>query len=595
MKVKHKIGPVLREFLRNYPKQFALLLGLLTVEGVSAGVAILLVIPMADYLLDPALSKPSHITRIVLEFVHFLGLPVGFSLLGGLFVAAQMLKGIMDVAVRHAILSLKYAVVRGLFSEALQKFFKARWAFFSDAARGQLLNTFNRELNTIGDAMGNLASLFAQVIQLFIYLAVPFWLNPVLTGMAISLAILFGLPFLLLNKRVYLLGKANTETANRAIGILGELLGAAKLILGYGRQQAAVKQYLHAFDEHVSVTLRSQTMTTAVPKMFQPMAMFAMVLAIGFSLKSHASVSELGAIMWSFIGALPVLATVIQGKLSLSNFLPSYEQLTALRKRAEADVEILGAHPFSRLQQGIQLQSVDFTYPGRGQTLRKLSLSIPKGNMIALVGESGSGKSTVIDLILGLQLPDAGQVLIDGSPLSDWQQNTFRDRVGYVPQEPILFHTSIRENMLWSCAHASDTEIWSALALANAEEFVRQLPGGLDTGVGDRGLRLSGGQRQRLALARALLRKPDLLILDEATSALDSDSEQLIQASIERVASETTVLVVAHRLSTIAKADMVYVLNQGQVVEQGSFRMLTDKPNGILSGMLAKQIPLEQR
>jgi len=201
----------------------------------------------------------------------------------------------------------------------------------------------------------------------------------------------------------------------------------------------------------------------------------------------------------------------------------------------------------------------------------------------------GAGKSTITDLVLGLQIPEGGSVLIDGVPLGEWKQNSFRERVGYVPQDPQLFHMSIRDNLLWSDEQAAESALWEALRAANAEAFVRELPEGIDTVVGDRGVRLSGGQRQRIALARAVLRMPELLILDEATSALDTESERLIQQSIEQLAHKTTILVIAHRLSTVAKADMVYVMKQGRVVEQGSFSELSTKSGGMLQGMIAVQ------
>ena len=212
--------------------------------------------------------------------------------------------------------------------------------------------------------------------------------------------------------------------------------------------------------------------------------------------------------------------------------------------------------------------------------------------MTALVGESGSGKSTITDLVLGLQIPDDGMVLIDKLSLNNYKQNSFRQRIGYVPQDPMLFHCSVRDNLLWSQENATENELWEALKLANADQFVLDLPEGLDTLVGDRGVRLSGGQRQRIALARALIRKPELLILDEATSALDSDSEKLIQASIENVAKETTILIIAHRLSTIAKADKVYVLSKGEIIEEGTYENLSNKKEGILYQMINTQVTL---
>jgi len=375
---------------------------------------------------------------------------------------------------------------------------------------------------------------------------------------------------------------------------LSEVLGAARLILGFGRQNQARGRFLEAFNQHTLATLRSQVLGTAVPRFFQPMALLAIVIALGFAMQQQARVAELAAVMWSLLAAMPILSALLQGNISISNFLPSYEQLVSLRKGAAALEEILGDRPFSQLEHGIEFRNMSFTYPSRAQTLIDVSLFICKGQMTALVGESGSGKSTVTDLILGLQIPEKGQVLIDGVPLGEWQQNSFRERVGYVPQDPQLFHSSIRDNLLWSFDGASESDLWAALQLANAAAFVKDLPQGIDTMVGDRGIRLSGGQRQRIALARALLRKPELLILDEATSALDSESERLIQQSIDQVAHDTTILVVAHRLSTVAKANHVYVLRQGRVVEEGSFSVLSLKSGGILNAMLAAQLPLRQ-
>ena len=299
--------------------------------------------------------------------------------------------------------------------------------------------------------------------------------------------------------------------------------------------------------------------------------------------------------MWSLLAAMPILSALIQGNVSISNFLPSYEQLISLRKSAMEFEEVQGDRIFLSLEREIKFKDVSFTYPGRSQTLTDVSLNLRKGQMIALVGESGSGKSTVTDLLLGLQTAEQGLVMIDDVPLGEWNQNSFRERVGYVPQDPQLFHFSIRDNLLWACEKATKHDLWDALRLANAETFVKDLPYGIDTVVGDRGVRLSGGQRQRIALARALLRTPELLILDEATSALDSESERLIQQSIEQVAQNTTILVVAHRLSTIARADQVYVLRLGRVVEEGSYAVLSVKPDGILKAMLTAQSPLEQK
>ncbi len=595
MSKSSSIVAIFREFLTRYPWHFGLLFLLLVVEGAMAAVSVLTLVPLADFMLDPSLVKTSRITQIVIDLLATIGSHPTFWILGTLFVFTNFLKGLLEVAIRYAILRIKYTVLNGLFGDTLQVFFKSRWEFFSGSDQGKLLNTFNRELNTIGDTLGHLATLLAQVVQLGIYLAVPLWLNAQLTLTALGLALLFGLPFMLLHGVNYRLGQRNTETANVAIGILSEVLGAARLILGFGRQKQARERFLNAFNQHIQVTLRSQVLGNAVPRIFQPMAMLAIIIALGFALQQQVRISELAAIMWSLLAAMPILSALLQGNITISNFMPSYEQLVSLRNSAARLEEFQGEKPFLSLERDIEFKDLSFTYTGRTQTLTGVNLHIRKGQMTALVGESGSGKSTITDLVLGLQIPEQGQVLIDGIPLSEWQQNSFRERVGYVPQDPQLFHSSIRDNLLWSFSGASENDLWNALELANAEAFVKDLPHGIDTIVGDRGIRLSGGQRQRIALARALLRKPELLILDEATSALDSESERLIQQSIEQVAQDTTILVVAHRLSTITKANQVYVLSQGKVVEEGSFASLSMKSGGIVRAMLMAQMPLEQK
>ena len=589
------IVAIFSEFLTRYPRQFGLLFVLLVIQGAAAAVSVMALVPLADFMLDPTLAKPSRITQVVIDGFLTVGWHASFWKFGLLFVASNALKGWLEVAITYAVLRIKYSVLRGLFSDTLHTFFKARWGFFSGSGRGQLLNTLNRELNTIGDTLGHLATLLAQVVQLAIYLAVPLWLNAQLTLTALGLVLLFGLPFMLLQRVSYRLGQRNTETANVALGILSEVLEAARLILGFGRQNQARQRFIDAFNQHTQVTMRSQVLGTAVPRFLQPMAFLAIVIALGLAVQQQARISEMAAVMWSLLGAIPILMALLQGHITVNNFLPSYEQLVSLRNSAAEFEEIQGDRVFSLLEHGIEIRNLSFTYPGRVQTLTDISLHLRKGQMTALVGESGSGKSTVTDLVLGLQIPEKGQVLIDGLPLSEWQQNSFRERVGYVPQDPQLFHFSIRDNLRWSFDSASESDLWNALQLANAAAFVKELPQGIDTVVGDRGVRLSGGQRQRIALARALLRKPELLILDEATSSLDSESERLIQQSIEQVARDTTILVVAHRLSTVAKADQVYVLRQGRVVEEGPFTTLRVKSGGILNGMLAAQLPLEQR
>lgn len=589
------VGAILREFLTRSPRPFALLFAVLMVEGVVSTISVLALVPLADFLLDPTLSHSSKVTRLLVQGLSSVGVSPSFWAFGLLFVGSNLAKGLFDIGTRYAVLRIKYSVTRGLFGDALATFFRARWEFFSGADQGRLLNTLNRELSTIGDTLGHFATQMAQAVQLCIYMVVPFWLSPRMTLTALGLSVLFGSPLLFLHRTSYRLGRKNTESANVMMGVLNEILGAARLVLGFGRQAHSQQRFLHAFDDHIHVTLRSQTLQAAAVAFSQPVGVLAAVVAMGLAMRQGLPMAEMAGLLWSLLRAFPLLGGLLSTNVIISNFLPSYEQLVSLRDEANGLKEVEGPRIFTGLSDSIELRDVDFTYRGRESTLRGVNLRIAKGHTTALVGESGSGKSTITDLILALQLPDRGDVLLDGIPMSQWKQNSFRELVGYVPQDPVLFHTTIRQNLLWSLPSASETDLWEACRLAHAADFVRALPQGLDTVVGDRGVRLSGGQRQRIALARALLRKPALLIMDEATSSLDTESERAIQDAIDDLGANWTILVVAHRLSTVARAHQVYVLDHGRVVEEGPYADLAQRSGGLFASMVALQQTTSQR
>jgi ABC-type multidrug transport system fused ATPase/permease subunit len=245
-----------------------------------------------------------------------------------------------------------------------------------------------------------------------------------------------------------------------------------------------------------------------------------------------------------------------------------------MNKLACENIQKTGNVIFDRIDDGFEYKGVSFSYPGHNPVLNDINMTIKKGEMTAIVGDSGSGKSTLIDLLIGFYEPDKGVILADKKPLQEFDIYSFRRHIGYVPQDTVLFNDTVKNNLLWSNEKATEKDIVEACKLANADEFIMNLSDGYDTVVGERGVRLSGGERQRIALARALLRKPELLILDEATSALGSRSEMLIKSAIENITHKTTLVVIAHRLSTIVKADYIYVLQKGRIIEQGKYDSL---------------------
>jgi ATP-binding cassette, subfamily C, bacterial len=277
---------------------------------------------------------------------------------------------------------------------------------------------------------------------------------------------------------------------------------------------------------------------------------------------------------------------LVRVQLHYHEFITESPALTTVREmeaRCEAAAEPEPARSEGiELREAARLEGVSFAYQDSGEPLiiSDRDLTIPAGKTTAIVGPSGAGKSTIADLVMALIGPNEGRVLVDERPLRAEQKRAWRSKIGYVPQDTFLFHDTVRENLLWARPDAHDGELREALRLAAAEDFVSRLPEGMETVLGDRGVRLSGGERQRLALARALLRKPSLLILDEATSNLDSENERRIQSAIEELHGSMTILIITHRLFTTRSADVIYVLEQGRLVESGDIDTLVARKQG---------------
>ena len=302
-------------------------------------------------------------------------------------------------------------------------------------------------------------------------------------------------------------------------------------------------------------------------------------------------------LIFLFSRLVPRLQNLQQLGQMLRHDLPAYAHVRSRIEALEAEREALsGAAGVHALGEGIRFEGVSFAYPAAGrEALSGLDLHVEARRTTALVGPSGSGKTTVADLVMGLVTPLAGRIVVDGRPLEESWLRGWREGIGYVAQDTVLFHDTVRANLLWARPDASEEEVWEALRASAADGFVQALPRGLETTLGDRGVRLSGGERQRLALARALLRRPALLILDEATSALDTENERRIRDAIAELHGKTTILLITHRLSSVQDADTIHVLEAGRLVESGDWASLLEKPGGRFRALWATREVGEER
>jgi ATP-binding cassette, subfamily B, bacterial MsbA len=366
--------------------------------------------------------------------------------------------------------------------------------------------------------------------------------------------------------------QANQSLADR----MWEGLGGMRVIRAFGREGYEQKRFDRASERVQRSFFKLEMISGIVSPLSETLSAALLLLILVVALRANqTALPTLLTFVFILYRLQPKVKQIDGARVALASLTGSIAEVTALLDRSDKPYLISGHVPFQGLEQEIQFKEVTFHYnTHEPPAIQKISLCIPHGKTTAFVGPSGAGKSTLINLLCRFSDPTIGEIYVDGCPLRQLQLHSWRDRFAIVSQDIYMFSTTIRENIAYGRLDATDDEIIKAAQLANADEFIRQFPSGYETHIGDRGVRLSGGQRQRIALARAIIRDPEILILDEATNALDSIAEDLIQEALKTLSRNRTVIVIAHRLSTIEQADQIIVLNQGQVVEQGNLQQL---------------------
>ena len=552
---------------------------------IEAG-ALLVIAPIIDIITHPEVS--SGITKKIEEIIITLGLGFDLWMLLFIYFAIVLVKSLFDVSAMYLILSMKYRLMKETVLETYQAIFSARWYFFVKEKQGKLLNTFTREISGMGDCLAGTGRLFAEILKLAMYLILLFYISWQVALVGFGFSFLVGIPLLSLGKLTYKFGKKNTSTANDWLSAIQENFSLAKIIIGFSLQKKSENVIKEKCEKHQKATIASQLFTLSISSIYVPLGVLGIIILFYAGKYFSLALSEIGILVVAYMKIIPIMKNIVNEKNVIDMVFPSYEQIMNMIKDAKKMNQTSGNIAFKNINKSIKIKDISFTYPNNKPVINNLSLQIKKGQMIAIVGESGSGKSTLIDVIMGFNDPTSGDILIDDTPLKKYDINSYREKIGYVPQGGDLFHASITQNIKWANEKATNEQIQHMCKEAYADSFIKSFPEGYETLVGDRGIRLSGGQLQRIALARALIRKPEILILDEATSSLDSKSEKNIQEALNTIARKTTIIVIAHRLSTILKADHIFVINHGRVVEEGNYEDLI-KLNGSFKEMIEQQ------
>ncbi|MFQ5829304.1 MAG: ABC transporter ATP-binding protein [Candidatus Methylomirabilia bacterium] len=559
-----------------------LALGVMVSLSLTEGAGVLLLVPLLQLVgLEVGQGALGRIAQVLSSVFAAFGVRPTLITVLGLFVLVISARGLLQRWQTTLSLALQHEVSKSLRQRLYRAIANSNWLFFSRSRASDFTHVLTTEVERVGDATSQLLHLFATALVALAYVGLAVGLSPVMTGLVFACAA--GLMLVLRGKTeaARAAGEALTEAMQHLYGAVTEHLGAMKTAKSYGAEERHAGIFARLTERVRRINTRAVRSQAEAQYWFDSgsVLLLSFILYVAFEILALPTATGL-VLLFLFARLMPRFSALLGGYQEFVNLLPAFDSVMSMQARCEAAAEprVDRVEPCA-LREAIRLERVSFVYD-RTPAVRDIQLALHAGQTTAIVGPSGAGKSTVADLIIGLLSPTEGRVLVDGTPLGPERMRAWRDRIGYVAQESFLFHDTIRANLLWARPQATEQEVLHALRLAAAEEFVGKLPDGLGTVVGDRGVRLSGGERQRLALARALLRKPSLLILDEATSALDSENERRIQQAIQVLHGEMTIVVISHRLSTVRWADLIYVLEDGRLVESGSWDELTVRETG---------------
>ncbi|MDX5476456.1 MAG: ABC transporter ATP-binding protein/permease [Bacillaceae bacterium] len=573
----------------------------ITIVSLLDGIGILLLVPMISMtgMVDfQATSSTLSALFVLLQRIpEVIGLPGILSI----YVLIVLVHNIVQRKISIQNTEIQHGFFQHLRIKTYDAFLYAKWSFYIKKRKSDLINVLTAEIARASAGTNSFLQFISSLIFTIVQIGLAFWLSPSIT----FFVLLSGFILIVMNrkfiKKSLELGNTNFNLGKGYLAGITDQINGIKDIKINTLEDSRSKWYQSITgrmkQEQVEYS-KMKTKSELYYKVASALLIAVFIYTAIYFFQSHAA--QLMLIIVIFSRLWPRVAGIQSSLEQLATSIPAFKSVISIQQESNSEREFTTNNfddikPLKVLD-GIRCENICFKYAKNTNhyALKNISFFIPTNQLTAIVGKSGAGKSTLIDIIMGLNQPENGELLIDGKLLTNDQLVAWRKAISYVPQDAFLFNDSIRENLKLVMPEATEEEMWSALEFSSAAEFVRELPQGLDTFIGDRGIRLSGGERQRLVLARAILRKPSILVLDEATSALDSENEAKIQQAIENLKGKMTIIVIAHRLSTIRKADQVVVLEQGEIIQKGEFGKLAEQKKGMFSHLLRNQVEAMQ-
>ncbi len=563
----------------RYKGKFSMVILLGLLAGLFGGVGISAVIPLFSLMTNQHIEGTGAITSIISKGFLFFHIPFTLPFLAGLIALLFVVKALTQFLARYINSKVSAEYEAEARADLFEKTLDANWPYLLNQRNGIIERILINDVMLSAQVLVVLTNLILLCTSLAMYAIVALNISPLITLLTMAVGgILFFLfkPFYYKTRSII---KDTVATEKEMAHYLNESIQNSKAIKALSAQPQVLEKGVRLFERLRKQRIDVGIYKSAVGPSFEPIGLaFIIILFIfyhrlpGFSIITFFAVVYLVQKIFSFL-------ELSQGNIQrLGEIAPYLQSVVDHRTDIIAHREIsAGKEPF-RFEDRIEFKGVSFSYEQREPVLSHLDITIRKGQMTGLIGSSGAGKTTIADLLLRLFKPGSGKILVDGKDIQDIDLNAWRNHIGYVSQDLFLINGSVKDNIRFFDPAVSDQDIDDAVSAAHAREFIERMPEGIQTIIGERGVKLSAGQRQRIALARVLARRPEILILDEATSALDNESEATVQKAIDELKGKVTVLAIAHRLSTVTSSDTLMVLDKGTVIESGSpSSLLKDK------------------
>lgn len=585
-------------FLKRHVGVYALLAFLGVIIGVLEAVNLAVFIPMLDNLVGATPAGTANNEKLLMQgilwFIDLSPIQDKFISAGILFLILTLIKGTLSLLHEYIAALASGNILKQYRQELIERYRDAPLSYYEHQRAGALIYNLNMPPVMLSKLLYTLPRALIDFLRFFFVIALLFYMEPSITlGISVVGLLLYIAISRPLAKYTYRLSAQRRKSEQSMSAIATEWLRGIRPI----RTAGAEAYWIDGYDGNNEVSRASYIKTSfllASPRHVFEMIAFSglfigMIIAYWRSPGAFASqVATIGFFAMGLVRVLPSFATLARTPLDIKTMLPDVENLYGIIENLP-EIENEGHVQFSGLKSAIEVDDVSVKYAGRANALDNISLVIPKGQVVAFVGSSGAGKTTLLNVLIGAQSINAGSITYDANTLAELNKASLLRRIGYVGQDVLLFHGTVRQNIAYFKEDITLELIQKAASIAEISDFIESLPDGYDSMVGEGGINFSGGQAQRLAIARAIVNDPDILILDEATSSLDAASERMVVDALQQASRNRTVIMVTHRLATVKWADKIYVLDKGKVIEAGSWDDLSSNSSGHFYQMCREQ------